>query len=423
MRVAKYIIGLAVVAMAQFALAQVQVGENTKLNAGGLFSFGYAGDYSNEFPSNHGLNWGLDGKLSGSYYSPNFLSFTATPYYNQSRADSSYQSLTGSSGVSGTANFFTGSNFPGSVTYRYDANSTGTFGLAGQPDFTTHGKGQGFGIGWSALLPGLPTLSVGYSQGSGSGTIFGTDQQTSSSNKTFNLRSNYQIEGFRLNGFYDHTSFDSKFPEFLAGQQEAVSNTGGHDYGVGATHSLPFHGSFYANYSRSSAQSDYFSDLGQTANTSSYSDSTENVGATFHPTDKLSLRLPQPESDQRRNSSTRHQSRLRFALHHARWRRVLSVHEVSVGPGPGNALQPVLLWPQLHRLLLHWHRQLFQEASQPVQLLFLGDRELQRTGLECARLYRKRELFPPLRAMADLGKLQLCPERPNDSGDLYDFLL
>jgi hypothetical protein len=289
MRVAKHIIGLAVLVMAQLAQAQLGIGENTKLNAGGLLSFGYAGDYGDQIPSNHGVNWGLDGKLSGSYYNPNFLSFTATPYYNQSRADSTYQSLTGASGVSGTANFFTGSNFPGSVTYRYDANSTGTFGLTGQPDFTTHGKGQGFGIGWSALLPGLPTLSVGYSQGSGSATVYGTNQETNSSNKLFNLRSNYQIEGFHLNAFYDHTSFDSKFPEFLAGQQESTSDTSGHDYGFGATHNLPLHGSFYANYSRSSATSDYFSSQGQASNTSSYNDSNENMGASFHPTQKLSL--------------------------------------------------------------------------------------------------------------------------------------
>src|SRR5271165_393446 len=184
MRVEKYIIGLVVLVTSQCAQAQLPIGENTKLSAGGLFSFGYSGDYGDEIPSNHGLNWGLDGKLAGSYYNPNFLSFTATPYVNQSRADSTYQSLTGSSGVAATANFFTGSNFPGTVSYRYDANSTGTFGLTGQPDFTTHGKGEGFGIGWSALLPGLPTFSVSYSQGSGSGTVYGTDQETSSSNKT-----------------------------------------------------------------------------------------------------------------------------------------------------------------------------------------------------------------------------------------------
>src|SRR5579864_5642497 len=267
MSLAKRIIGLAVLAMAQFAYAQNQnqtpelsIGENTKISAGGLFTFGYSGNYGDVIPSAHGLTWGLDGKLSGYYYNPNFLSFTATPYYNQSRSDSTYQSLTGASGIDTTANFFTGSHFPGSVSYHYDRNSSGTFGLAGEPSFTTIGKGQGFGINWSALIPNLPTLSVGYSQGDGSGTIYGTSEQTNSNTRLFNVRSGYQIAGFRLNAFYDRNSLNSKFPQFLAGTSESVQDSKGDDVGFGVQHPLPLHGQFYANYNRASAQSDYFSD-------------------------------------------------------------------------------------------------------------------------------------------------------------------
>ncbi len=118
---------LAQLVSAQVAPNALTLGENTKMNAGGMFTFGYAGDYGDAIPSSHGLNLGVDGRMSGYYYNPNFLSFSATPYYNQSRADSSYQSLTGASGIDGTANFFTGSNFPGSVAYHYDRNSSGTF--------------------------------------------------------------------------------------------------------------------------------------------------------------------------------------------------------------------------------------------------------------------------------------------------------
>src|SRR3974390_903201 len=254
MKVGKRILGLAVLAVAQLAYTQspsqsgaheLAIGDNTKLTAGGLLSFGYSGDYGDDITSSHGLTWGFDGKLSGYYYNPNFLSFTATPYYNESRNNSSYQSLTGASGIGGTANLFTGSHFPGSVSYRYDRNSTGTFGLTGQPDFTTIGKGQGFAVNWSALVPNYPTLSVGYSQGDGSGTIYGTTEQTSSTTRLFNLHSNYDIAGFRLNAFLDHNSLDSKFPEFLAGQSESVQESRGHDIGFGAQHSLPLNGQFY----------------------------------------------------------------------------------------------------------------------------------------------------------------------------------
>lgn len=297
MRVAKRIIGLAVLAVAaQLVSAQNQnpelkIGDNTRITAGGLVSFGYSGDYGDDISSSHGLTWGLDGKLNGYYYNPNFLSFSATPYYNQSRNDSTYQSLTGASGIDGTANFFTGSHFPGSVTYRYDRNSTGTFGLTGQPNFTTVGKGSGFGVNWSALLPNMPTLSVGYSQGDGSGTIYGTSEETTSSSKLFNVHSNYAIAGFNLTAFYTHNTLDSKFPEFLSGQSESIQNSSGNDVGVGAQHALPLRGTFYVNYNRAVSDSSYFSQAGQSTNTSNYTDDIENAGASFHPTQKLAFNV------------------------------------------------------------------------------------------------------------------------------------
>src|ERR1700745_1943944 len=118
MKVSNRIIGLAVLAMAHLVYAQsapqnptpqLGIGDNTKLSAGGLFTFGYSGDYGDALPSQHGLTGGFDGQLSGYYYNPNFISFNAQPYYNQSRNDSSYQSLTGATGVNSTVNFFNGS--------------------------------------------------------------------------------------------------------------------------------------------------------------------------------------------------------------------------------------------------------------------------------------------------------------------------
>ncbi len=289
-----YIVVLLLLFAMPLASAQMRVGDNVEMKAGGLLTVGYAGDYGDQIPSSHGLNFGLDGNVSGSYYNPNFLSFDLIPYINQSRANSNFQSITGASGFSGTANLFTGSHFPGSVSYRDDYNSTGTFGLVGQPDFTTHGHGQGFGIGWSALLPDLPTLSASYSQGSGSGTVYGTDQETGSDTKLFNLRSTYAIEGFRLNGYFDHNTLNSTLPQFLAGEQESKSDTTGHDFGFGATHNLPFEGSFYANYNRAVASTDF---LGDQNSTSNYTTSTETAGATFQPLEKLSLVFNQNYTD------------------------------------------------------------------------------------------------------------------------------
>ena len=190
--------------------------------------------------------------------------------------------------------------FPGSVNYNYTRNSTGIFGLAGQPNFTTEGQSQGFGINWSALLPDWPTLSVRYSQGSGHSTIYGTSEEDDSSTRLFNVHSNYQIAGFRLNGYFDHNSLNSKLPQFLSGDGQAVQDSSGHDIGFGAQHALPVHGMFTISYSRSSATSDYVTSGIQgenTSNSSSYTDNTETANASFHPTRKLSLNVSQNFTD------------------------------------------------------------------------------------------------------------------------------
>lgn len=296
MKGVKWILGLAVLGMAQLSAAQITIGDNTKLSAGGLATFGYQGSYGDDIQSSHGLNAGFDGKINGSYYNPNFLNFQLHPYYDQSRSDSNYQSLTGASGIDGTANLFTGSRYPGSVSYHYDANSTGTFGLVGQPNFTTYGRSQGFGVNWSAILPDMPTISVGFSEGSGHSTVYGTNEEANSSTRLFNIHSNYQIEGFRLTAYYDHNNLESKFPEFLSGNGESALTSSGQDFGIGAQHPLPFNGTFSINYNRASANSDYRSSgkqITSTANDTNYTDSNETANATFHPSGKLSVNVTQ----------------------------------------------------------------------------------------------------------------------------------
>ncbi len=116
-------------------------------------------------------------------------------------------------------------------------------------------------------------------------------RKRASTTRLFNVRSGYQIAGFRLNAFLDRNSLDSKFPQFLAGQSESVQDSTGHDVGFGAQHNLPFHGQFFANYDRASADTNYFSNSGQVSNTSSYTDDIVNAGASFHPVQKLTLNV------------------------------------------------------------------------------------------------------------------------------------
>jgi hypothetical protein len=294
MKVAKLIFALVLAAMAETAYAQIELGD-VKLNGGGLFTMGYQGDYGDAIASDHGLDLGFNGTFNGYYYNPSFLSFSATPYWGRSSNNSSYQSLTNSHGVDGIANFFSGSHFPGSVNYHYDANSTGTLGMIGQPDFTTHGSSQGFGIGWSELLPGLPTLSFGYSQGSGNSTVYGTDEKNNSKNRLFNLHSTYELEGFRLTAYYNHNTFHSLFPQFLAGAGNSTQDSTVQDVGFGAQHELPLHGNFAMNYDRSTVGYDYaYQGTGNgTLNHSDYTYNTETANAIFHPSSKLSFNVSQ----------------------------------------------------------------------------------------------------------------------------------
>jgi hypothetical protein len=270
--------------------AQVQVGDDLRMNLNGVLNGGYTASYGDQIPSNHGLDFGGSAVLSGSYYNPNFINFNVNPYYDQSRADSEFQSLTNSSGVIGNANFFTGTRFPGFASYNYTRNSSGTFGLASGPNFTTVGNGQGFGIGWSALLSGWPTFSANYSQGTGDGTVFGTNEESRSATHTLNLRSSYRAAGWLLNAQYSHLNISSNFPSFLNGQPDTnFSSSSGNNYLISGIHNLPWHGSVSLTFNHSTYSGDFGSTLADTTGVSDYTTNTETANFSFRPTVKLGL--------------------------------------------------------------------------------------------------------------------------------------
>ena len=99
-----------IAALATPSLAQVRVGDNVSMNLNAEASFGYTADYGNTIPSDHNLNFGGTANLTGSYYTPNFLNFNVNPYYNQSRANSTSQAISDSSGVN--------ANVPANLTWQ-----------------------------------------------------------------------------------------------------------------------------------------------------------------------------------------------------------------------------------------------------------------------------------------------------------------
>lgn len=270
------------------AWGQVEVGENLKLSLGGDLSVGYNGTFgSSSDISGHGLDFGGDAHLHGFYYNPQFVSFDLMPYYHRGQDNSAFQTITNNSGLTASANIFSGSRFPGSVSYARTWDGSSQYGIPGIDGIISHGNSSGFAITWSALLPEWPTLTASFSKSGGSSSIFGSNTESSSDSKTFTLQSTYMIKGFRLMGQYMRQSLDASFPAFeLAGQpQESNNNT--NTFNVSAGHRAPLHGYWNIGYNHSSYDAQYQSGASTSINNGSTGFFT--TGLSMSPTQKLSV--------------------------------------------------------------------------------------------------------------------------------------
>ena len=170
--------------------AQLEIGSKTNVSLSGDLGFGYNGSYGTE-GSSHGMGLNGDAVAQGYYYNPKFLSFFVDPVYNRSQSNSGQGSIAEASSVNAGVNLFSGSHFPGSVSFSEGFNSSGNYGLGTTPGLTsTSGREHGFGIAWAELIPGVPPLSVQYTQTASSSSIFGTDQVDQGSTKNLNMFSN-----------------------------------------------------------------------------------------------------------------------------------------------------------------------------------------------------------------------------------------
>jgi hypothetical protein len=275
---------MALMACVPQGAAQLEVGDDLKMNLNGTVGFGYGGDFASFGPSSHNLNWNGNGMLTGSYYNPNFLSFTVQPYYNRSQNNAASQSIFDESGVISSANIFSGSHFPGFVSYGRNFNSSGEFGIPGISGLTTHGSGHTFSVGWSALLPDLPTLAVSYTTTGNSSSVVGADGDIHSATRIFNLNSTYKIVGFDLNGFFTHQNLDLTTPDFIGLASSATeSSSSSSNYGLLASHRLPLSGNFSVGWNRTSFEN------GSLNGSSDGSTDTTNALASISPTNKLTL--------------------------------------------------------------------------------------------------------------------------------------
>ncbi len=273
------------------AAAQVQAGD-VNMNLTGVVSGGYSADYGNQTASEHSLNFGGTATLAGYFYDPNFLSFTVTPYLNQSRADSNYQSISDASGVNFAAGIFNGSNYPGSVNYSRSYNSEGNFALPGLPSYTTHGNSDSFGVNWSENVPDMPSLTFGFQRGSTDYSVYGANDTGSTTFDSINIHSGYLTHGYAMGAFFQYGTSNSVIPQlFTATDQSVNSDTGTDGFGFNISHALPMRGGFSATFTRSSFSTD---DQGFSFN-GTVDSITANAG--IQPSNKLHLSVGLNYSD------------------------------------------------------------------------------------------------------------------------------
>ena len=271
--------------------AQIQLGSETLVNLDGSIGAGYSGSMTNEGPNSHGINYGGAGNFSGSYHSPQFLSFDFSPFLNQSRNNSNFQSITDSSGLTANANIFGGSSFPGYVNYSRTLNSESTYSLPGIANYATDGNSQTFGVGWSANLKDLPTFNFGYQQGSSDYSLFGTQQSSLSNFHSVFGNANYTFDRIHLTGGIRYSNASSLLPQIADGVPDEKVHSDNIAYILGLSRGLGREGSLWANFTRTTTGYDTPS-----LNSSQTADIL-NGGVALRPTSKLTTQISADYND------------------------------------------------------------------------------------------------------------------------------
>ena len=280
------ILAVCVIGFAVGASAQVNAGE-ASMNLNANLSAGYNDDYSNFGASDHGIGFGGTANLFGSYHNPNFLSFQVQPFYDQSRDNSTYQSLTSASGVSASTQLFTGTHYGGSISYSTVFNSSGNFGVPGLANYTTHGDSDVLAVNWGAHPEKLPSLNLSFSDANSAYSIYGISAPGTLHTDTFSASSAYQVAGFGLSGGYQHTGAQGLVPELLTGEPAQNNDTSANAFSFSVTHNLPWSG----NFSAAASRLDLSTDWGETASSDRYNGSIDSFGGgvNFTPRTHLSV--------------------------------------------------------------------------------------------------------------------------------------
>jgi hypothetical protein len=232
------------------ARAQVTVGDDLHMNLDGSLAVGYFASSGNVVQSTHSLSVGGEADLRGDYLDPRVINFNISPYYNQSRANSSIRSIFDASGVNASTQIFSGSRYPGSISFGRDWNHEGSFGLPGSVAYKTRGSDQYFNANWSLFQPSFPSLSVSYGLGSSNYEVLGADTAGNSDSRVFSLHSGYQLLGFNLMGGYSDFKLTQQLPEITSGSEALVGSTDQNQVQLGISRRFGQRVSLITNLSR-----------------------------------------------------------------------------------------------------------------------------------------------------------------------------
>lgn len=263
------------------AQAQLTIGDNLKMNLSGSLGYGYSANFGDS-SSGHGQNLVGNGTLTGSYYNPGFISFSARPYWDRNQNNGDTGAIAHDNGIDTSMTFFGGSSFPGAIGYSKGFSTAGEFGVPGIGGIQTNGTSQAFAVTWSELLPGLPPVWASFSDSNSSFSALGSQGTNDSSSKDFNLGTNYQLLGFNLNGNFSHGKSGYEFTDLLG--LNSNGNSTSTTYSVGAQHSLPFRGGIGVSYGHSSYES-------KSSGGTSGSTNTLNANSSFMPWSRVSFSL------------------------------------------------------------------------------------------------------------------------------------
>ncbi len=257
MRHIRLAIALGLLLVAAGVRAQVTVGDDLHMNLDSSLAVGYFASNGNLSQSAHSLSVGGEADLHGDYLDPRVINFVVSPYYNLSRANSSIQSIFDASGVNANTQLFSGSRYPGSISFGKNWNHEGQFGLPGTVDYKTRGTDQYFNVNWSYFQPSFPSLSVSYGTGDSNYEVLGADTRGDSHSKVFSLHSGYQLLGFNLMGGYSDFKLTETLPEITNGSEALVGSTDQNQVQLGISRRFGQRTSFMANLSRNHFSVDF----------------------------------------------------------------------------------------------------------------------------------------------------------------------